>query len=99
MSGGTAFLLDADIDRINQDMVALEDLDADDAIWLHGVLTEHAEQTDSEVAAELLSDWEASLRRFCKVMPRDYRKVLDAIALARSEGRNVDEAIMEASRG
>ena len=46
-----------------------------------------------------LSDWEASLRRFCKVMPRDYRKVLDAIALARSEGRNVDEAIMEASRG
>ncbi|HNL52067.1 MAG: glutamate synthase large subunit [Candidatus Nanopelagicales bacterium] len=99
MSGGTAFLLDADIDRINQDMVALEDLDADDAIWLHGVVTEHAEQTGSEVAAELLSDWEASLRRFCKVMPRDYRKVLDAIALARSEGRNVDEAIMEASRG
>ena len=80
-------------------MVALEDLDADDAIWLHGVATEHAERTGSEVAAELLADWEASLRRFCKVMPRDYRKVLNAIALARSEGRNVDEAIMEASRG
>jgi glutamate synthase (NADPH/NADH) large chain len=32
-------------------------------------------------------------------MPRDYRRVLNAVALAESEGRNVDEAIMEASRG
>ncbi len=99
MSGGTAFLLDADVDHINQDMVGLEDLDAEDAHWLHGVLTTHAEQTGSDVAIELLADWEAALRRFCKVMPRDYRRVLDAIALAESEGRDVDEAIMEASRG
>ena len=99
MSGGTAFLLDADIDHINQDMVGLEDLDADDAIWLRGILTEHAEQTGSDVALALLADWPASVRRFCKVMPRDYRRVLDAIALAESEGRDVDEAIMEASRG
>ena len=99
MSGGTAFLLDANLDHINQDMVALEDLDAEDANWLHSVLTEHLELTGSAVAAELLDDWAAAVRRFAKVMPRDYRKVLDAIALARSEGRNVDEAIMEASRG
>jgi len=99
MSGGTAFLLDADIDHINQDMVGLEDLDADDAVWLRGILTEHAEQTGSDVALALLADWPASVHRFCKVMPRDYRRVLDAIALAESEGRDVDEAIMEASRG
>jgi len=99
MSGGTAYLLDADIDRINQDMVALEDLDAEDASWLQAIVAEHAEQTGSSVAAELLGDWPAARRRFCKVMPRDYRKVLDAIALAENEGRNVDEAIMEASRG
>jgi len=99
MSGGTAFLLDAYLDHINQDMVALEDLDAEDASWLHSVVSEHAEQTGSLVAAELLADWQAAVRRFCKVMPRDYRKVLDAIALAESEGRNIDDAIMEASRG
>ncbi|MFN8127975.1 MAG: glutamate synthase large subunit [Candidatus Nanopelagicales bacterium] len=99
MSGGTAFLLDADIDHINQDMVGLEDLDPDDAMWLHDILTAHAEQTGSDVALELLADWPAAQRRFCKVMPRDYRRVLDAIALARTEGRDVDEAIMEASRG
>jgi glutamate synthase (NADPH/NADH) large chain len=99
MSGGTAYLLDADIDRINQEMVALEDLDADDQAWLADVVAEHAEQTGSEVAEGLLADWQAALRRFSKVMPRDYRKVLDAIALAESEGRDVNEAIMEASRG
>jgi glutamate synthase (NADPH/NADH) large chain len=99
MSGGTAFLLDANIDHINQDMVGLEDLDADDALWLQGILTEHAEQTGSDVALELLADWDAAQRRFCKVMPRDYRRVLDAVALAESEGRDVNEAIMEASRG
>jgi glutamate synthase (NADPH/NADH) large chain len=99
MSGGTAFLLDANLDHINQDMVGLEDLDADDAMWLKGILTEHAEATASDVAQELLADWPAALPRFCKVMPRDYRRVLDAIALAESEGRDVDEAIMEASRG
>jgi glutamate synthase (NADPH/NADH) large chain len=99
MSGGTAFLLDANIEHINQDMVGLEDLDAEDGNWLAGIVAEHAEQTGSLIAQELLVDWPSSLRRFAKVMPRDYRRVLDAIALAESEGRNVDEAIMEASRG
>jgi glutamate synthase (NADPH/NADH) large chain len=99
MSGGTAFLLDADLDLVNQDMVALEDLDADDARWLQSVLVDHVEATGSAVAQRLLDDWESALPRFAKVMPRDYRRVLDAIALAESEGRNVDEAIMEASRG
>jgi glutamate synthase (NADPH/NADH) large chain len=99
MSGGTAYLLDAEIERINQDMVALEDLDADDETWLAGIVAEHAEQTGSTVATGLLDDWQAALRRFSKVMPKDYRKVLDAIALAESEGRDVNEAIMEASRG
>ncbi|MEZ5158825.1 MAG: glutamate synthase-related protein, partial [Candidatus Nanopelagicales bacterium] len=99
MSGGTAFLLDANIEHINQDMVGLEDLDAEDGNWLAGIIAEHAEQTGSLIAQELLLDWPSSLRRFAKVMPRDYRRVLDAIALAESEGRNVDEAIMEASRG
>ena len=36
---------------------------------------------------------------FRKVMPTDYRKVLDAIARAEAEGRDVDEAIMESARG
>ena len=77
---------------------ANDDLDLQ-ILWLQDILAAHAEQTGSDVAAGLLGDWEAAQRRFCKIMPRDYRRVLDAIALARSEGRNVDEAIMEASRG
>ena len=38
------------------------------------------ERTGSEVAQRLLADWEASLERFVKVMPDDYRRVLDAAA-------------------
>ena len=64
-----------------------------------GIVAEHAEQTGSLIAQELLADWRRRCGASPKVMPRDYRRVLDAIALAESEGRNVDEAIMEANRG
>ena len=36
---------------------------------------------------------------FVKVMPRDYRRILEATALATAEGRSVDEAVMEAAHG
>ena len=51
------------------------------------------------VAASLLGDWTRRSAAFTKVMPRDYRRVLEAMRQARVEGRDVDEAIMEASRG
>jgi glutamate synthase (NADPH/NADH) large chain len=55
--------------------------------------------TGSAVAASLLGDWPRRSAAFTKVMPRDYQRVLEAVRLARAEGRNVDEAVMEASRG
>ena len=102
MSGGMAFVYDPDrtfSDRVNDEMVDLEPLDEDDQIWLVEVLGAHAHETGSEVARRLLEDPDVSLRDFVKVMPRDFRRVLETIALATHEGRNVDEAIMEASRG
>jgi glutamate synthase (NADPH/NADH) large chain len=63
----------------------------------------HREHTDSAVAARLLDAWDADpeglLGRFSKVMPTDYKRVLEAEVAARREGRDVLEAIMEASRG
>ena len=53
----------------------------------------------SAVAEQLLADWDASITRFTKIMPRDYKRVLDASAAAEAEGRDVNLAIMEASRG
>ena len=48
-------------------------------------MAEHAERTGSAVAARLLGDWEASLERFVKVMPDDFRRVLDEQAALAGE--------------
>ncbi len=46
------------------------------------------------VAADLLADWPAVVGRFTKVMPKDYKRVLEAMERAREEGVDVDEAVM-----
>ncbi|MGH9017746.1 MAG: glutamate synthase large subunit, partial [Acidimicrobiales bacterium] len=77
MSGGTAFVLDADgtlAQRVNQEMVALEELDADDRSWLAERVARHLEETGSAVAERLLSEWDSAVERFVKIMPGDYRR-------------------------
>ena len=54
---------------------------------------------DSAVGNAILSDWDEQLKHFVKVMPRDYKRVLVAIAEAERTGEDVDEAIMAAARG
>jgi len=60
---------------------------------------DHAEETGSSVASALLADWDLEVTRFSKIMPRDYKRVLEAQARAKSEGRDELAAIMEAIRG
>ncbi|MEZ7128407.1 glutamate synthase large subunit [Nonomuraea sp. AD125B] len=97
MSGGIAYLLDLKQERINREMVAVEELSAGDAEFLKEVVEKHFAETGSPVAKELLADWEAALGRFGKIMPTDYKRVLAAAEAARIEGRNVDEAVMAAA--
>ncbi|MEI2717197.1 MAG: hypothetical protein V9E98_09410 [Candidatus Nanopelagicales bacterium] len=99
MSGGTAYLLDPDPLRINQEMVRLEPLDDEDREFVLDTMRKHVEETESQVAAELLADPEAALERFGKVMPIDYKRVLQARARAELEGRDPIKAVMEASNG
>ncbi|MGH7142606.1 MAG: glutamate synthase large subunit [Planctomycetota bacterium] len=80
MSGGIAYVLDVDgkfAERCNMESVAFEALDADDLAWLKTHLGRHLEFTQSAVAAGLLADFDAAQKRFIKVMPIDYRRVLD----------------------
>jgi glutamate synthase (NADPH/NADH) large chain len=98
MSGGIAYVLDLRPGRVNTEMVAIEELDAPDREFLADRLRRHAEETDSAVAAGLLEDLDASLARFSKIMPRDYKRVLQAQAQAELEGRDPIEAVMAASR-
>ncbi len=100
MSGGVAYVLDLVPARVNLDMVALEPLGPDDQDWLTAVLRRHAEETGSTAATDLLEGGSAALGRFAKIMPTDYRKILDIQDKARAEGRDPIEAVMEEmSRG
>jgi glutamate synthase (NADPH/NADH) large chain len=105
MSGGVAYVYDPDgvlPDNLNGEMVDLDALDDADVEWLHGMITAHVDATDSAVGQRILADWSGALPRFAKVMPRDYKKVLVAIADAEAAGATGDavtEAIMAAARG
>ncbi|GGN15204.1 glutamate synthase [Lentzea pudingi] len=99
MSGGIAYVLDLDPLSVNQEMVNLQRLSAEDLRWLKDAVTKHHDATGSAVAASLLGDWTRRAGAFTKVMPGDYQRVLEAMRLARAEGRDVDAAVMEASRG
>jgi len=102
MSGGIAYVYDPNTalsENLNGEMVALEALDDDDVDWLRGMLVAHVDATDSAVGQRVLADWEGELKHFVKVMPRDYKRVLEAIAEAERNGEDVGTAIMAATSG
>ncbi|CAB4718662.1 unannotated protein [freshwater metagenome] len=96
MSGGRAFVLDLDEAKVNIEMVDLLPVPADQAEILKDLIFKHFAETGSPLAQELLDHFE--IGRFTMVMPRDYARVLAAMARAESEGRSVEDAVMEASR-
>jgi len=102
MSGGIAFVYDParcfDA-NVNAEMVDLEPLSDDDESWLLEIMSRHRDETGSTVANRLCADPAASMADFVKVMPRDYRQVLEATSAAEQEGRSVDEAIMAVVHG
>jgi len=99
MSGGTAYLLDPDPRRVNTGMADLEPVDGWDGDLLRGLVERHHAETGSPVAARLLTDWDAALGRFRKVMPHDYKRVQEAARRAEREGLDVNDAVMAAAHG
>ncbi len=81
MSGGIAYVLDEEEDfitRCNLEMVALEKVETDEDITeLRTLIEKHLEHTGSTAAAQVLEQWEATLPKFVKVMPTDYKRVLE----------------------
>jgi glutamate synthase (NADPH/NADH) large chain/glutamate synthase (ferredoxin) len=91
MSGGIAYVLDADQSfarRCNMGLVELETPSPEDALELRALIEEHARRTGSPVAARVLDAWDQLLGggAFVKVMPRDYKRVLAEQARA-AEGK------------
>jgi glutamate synthase (NADPH) large chain len=100
MSGGVAYVMDEAGDfarRCNQEMVTLERLDdPQEAVLVHGMIARHAQYTGSRRAQEILGTWAQWLPYFVRVMPNDYKRVLDAQQQMRQAGLSPDEAEMAA---
>jgi glutamate synthase (NADPH/NADH) large chain len=102
MSGGTAYVLDLDEQRVNPELVDVGPVPDDLVEELRALVRSHREETGSELAAGLLAHWSATIARLSEVMPRDYRRVLEARAKAEAEGLDgdaVDKRVMEALHG
>jgi glutamate synthase domain-containing protein 3 len=81
MSGGVAYVLDADghFERnCNKGMVGLDPLDDGDVKIVHDLVRRHYDLTESKLAWRVLSGWREYVKKFVKVMPVEYRKVLAA---------------------
>ena len=95
MSGGVAYVLDAQGDferRCNPGMVDLDPLAGEDETLVQQLVSQHVELTGSTVGRRVLDEWGAYRGQFVKVMPRDYKRVLRAEAKARAESREPEFA-------
>ena len=99
MSGGIAYVYDPEGDfhgRCNTESVFLEFVEEDDEAELLGMIRKHLEYTGSEAARRILENWSGSLPRFVKVIPKDYKRMLEHINRAQQSGLSGDEALMAA---
>jgi len=78
-------------------MVGLEKLaDAAEIEEVRQLIQRHADYTKSQRASKILAQWKKQLGKFVKVMPKDYKRMLQAIKQARESGLNGEEAVMAA---
>jgi glutamate synthase (NADPH/NADH) large chain len=105
MSGGIAYVHDPTgvfPSLVNYEMVDLEPLDAEDTQFLLDVVSRHRDETGSAVADRLIAAWDETLAAFHKVMPKDYKRVLEVMRQA--EEQDLPEAetlarVMASSHG
>jgi glutamate synthase domain-containing protein 2/glutamate synthase domain-containing protein 1/glutamate synthase domain-containing protein 3 len=103
MSGGVAYVYDETElfdTRCNLDMVDVESVWADEDVkLLRSMIENHARHTGSERARTILSSWESRLPLFVKVMPIEYRKVLERMRLSEFTDNDSVSATEEVFRG
>ncbi|MFN0122891.1 MAG: glutamate synthase large subunit [Blastocatellia bacterium] len=101
MSGGVAYVLDEEGDfasRCNKEMVGLTRLEdfSDEAGIIRRLIAQHQEYTGSKRAEQLLFWWDDSVTKFVRVIPHDYKRVIEAQAEMRARGLSEEEAVMAA---
>jgi len=87
MSGGVAYVLSRERAfrrNCNLEMVELESLVDESEVWLvYGMIEDHVRYTGSPLGNRILDNWDGMIPHFVKVMPVDYKRVLDARREAR----------------
>jgi glutamate synthase (ferredoxin) len=100
MSGGIAYVLATDdkfYQRCNTEMVELSDLEDESEIeTVRNMVFRHVEATGSALATEILVSWREWLPRIVRVIPNDYRRVLEARSRGRRDGLTYEQAVMSA---
>ena len=100
MSGGIAYVWDPKRDlylRVNKELVSIEPLESrHDMEELRGLITQHVAATGSEKGKAILADFDNAVGSFKKILPRDYDRILKAIAQCEERGLTHDEAEVEA---
>jgi glutamate synthase (ferredoxin) len=98
MSGGIAYVLDEVGDfaiHFNDEMADRGPVeDPEDITELKALIERHIKHTKSGRGQQVLDEWDAMLPKFVKVMPRDYRKMLNAFKRAEESGLTGDEAAL-----
>lgn len=100
MSGGIAYVIDEDgtfVSRCNVQMVHIETLEeAGEIDEVRDMVRNHLKYTGSKRAAFVLDNWTAFVPKFVKVIPKDYKRMIQSIKQAHQIGLSGDEAIMAA---
>ena len=100
MSGGVAYVLDENNDlyrKVNKSLVSTEELSNKyDVLELKAMIEDHVKYTNSIRGKEILNDFEEYLPKFKKIIPYDYKKILNAIAKMEEKGLNPEQAQIEA---
>ena len=100
MSGGVAYVLDENNDlyrKVNKSLVSTEELSNKyDVLELKAMIEDHVKYTNSIRGKEILNDFEEYLPNFKKIIPYDYKKMLNAIAKMEEKGLNPEQAQIEA---
>ncbi|PPK79128.1 glutamate synthase domain-containing protein 2 [Lacrimispora xylanisolvens] len=100
MSGGIAYVLDEKRDlykRLNKEMVSFEEVtNKYDVLELKDMIKEHVAYTNSAKGKEILDNFGEYLPKFKKIMPHDYRRMMNTIVQMEEKGLSSEQAQIEA---
>jgi len=97
MSGGVAYILDFDEIYCNKSLVLLEEIEFEEELnEIKDLIGKHVQYTGSQLGKKVLGDWKGYALRFSKVIPKDYKRMLQNIEKAHKAGLSGEEALMVA---